>query len=1184
MSSCGEEDHNDNLSDYEEPVNGEENFEDSIYNLMAEYFSSHSELSYEDMPEFLEFIGLAEEWGGQEEKDFLWKSFEKHSKNGKVTLESTKKGFGEFLLNQPEERISRISLGLNNNLVNNLAKMNKKEQEKDDNDYVDTTGVDYESTLNETEPEFLRKIYNIFLLLDVPNSDKILMSPIEGIEKNYDFFKVYTEDINDFLSLFSENNSHKGYFKVNKNKYKIVAKAMEDIIHSYKGSVEQQTDDFGLYGDKIQNYGDVLDDINSIEQETKLLAGMIDPSKQDDYSKNMHYLHEIIFLSNQRQNKIDTLRIICTKYNGQLTELQEEFKQLQQQMIEAQNENNEEQVDKLLDEIFLLKQDKEKKYSEIESLNNELMAKEMQIQDLSSNIKQMEAFEESQKDEIVTLRSEVEQLKKDYEIGVNEVLKQIQLEEEKKVLNMQMNAQPQPLNTNMPSNINKDDSSHISDTSLGQLTSGYNTTNNDYTSQGISMADLDDDPKRQEYLELSKDALVSLNVKLNFENQQLTNKNGLLENQIKELQNQLDNAKKDLEKIREDLNSVKSDNMKLNNKVKELSEDAEMNKIFRPSNAFNYGERVSRLSIKGKEEEKKKNDLDSIGISSSEQMFMPSNTNQQKGSNKFTLNAISNQIEEDENEEDGDEIEQGKANFGNKDTKTETTKTFTKSIKFNQTQTSKLNPPQKRTNPKRHKQVTKPKEKTVAFQAATLNKQIVVEREFGEDNNNESSKPKTKETEMLNQLSDINEMKSLAETFTTETKKEEKPKQQTFTTEIQETFQIEKPKLYGQSINVFSIEKSQQNRLNFLANIQKMEAAATENENVKKEKPKRPRSISPDDLIGTSKILPKHDKEMKAKKERNIENDFLKMKSMYQAKVTKPANYIEQKQVTLIPPKQPKDFGSAETYDYLALKYENEVMEMIRGSGTSTSYELFTDIAYMIDPFKKTRTKVRMIIIGGKFSFKELTQNENAKQLEYSDLTKVSISEMNSNLLVLHFSNDIILESLRRTVLLMYIKNIIITKPSIKFEYKDTIHVTVNGKKTRLTSDFSTKNKNLLYQMMHFEGAIKYGHLYKKGQKIINYINFNERVVVLCDVGILYFDDPPKQPRHLIPLTNSIMNIVDDVEKYNRPFIFEILTANGEKHVFAARSEIERYLWMSAIEKVMDEYKEQLKKVDVKSS
>ena len=148
--------------------------------------------------------------------------------------------------------------------------------------------------------------------------------------------------------------------------------------------------------------------------------------------------------------------------------------------------------------------------------------------------------------------------------------------------------------------------------------------------------------------QLSKDALVSLNVKLNFENQQLTNKNGLLENQIKELQNQLDNAKKDLEKIREDLNSVKSDNMKLNNKVKELSEDAEMNKIFRPSNAFNYGERVSRLSIKGKEEEKKKNDLDSIGISSSEQMFMPSNTNQQKGSNKFTLNAISNQIEEDE--------------------------------------------------------------------------------------------------------------------------------------------------------------------------------------------------------------------------------------------------------------------------------------------------------------------------------------------------------------------------------------------------------------------------------------------------------------------------------------------------------------------------------------------------------
>jgi hypothetical protein len=83
---------------------------------------------------------------------------------------------------------------------------------------------------------------------------------------------------------------------------------------------------------------------------------------------------------------------------------------------------------------------------------------------------------------------------------------------------------------------------------------------------------------------------------------------------------------------------------------------------------------------------------------------------------------------------------------------------------------------------------------------------------------------------------------------------------------------------------------------------------------------------------------------------------------------------------------------------------------------------------------------------------------------------------------------------------------------------------------------------------------------------------------VLTNVGLLYFDDPNKQPKKLIPLIGSEVFRIDE-KKYKRKHCFEIKT-NGESYVFATNSVEDMESWIEEIKKFKKNYEKKIKNID----
>lgn len=75
---------------------------------------------------------------------------------------------------------------------------------------------------------------------------------------------------------------------------------------------------------------------------------------------------------------------------------------------------------------------------------------------------------------------------------------------------------------------------------------------------------------------------------------------------------------------------------------------------------------------------------------------------------------------------------------------------------------------------------------------------------------------------------------------------------------------------------------------------------------------------------------------------------------------------------------------------------------------------------------------------------------------------------------------------------------------------------------------------------------------------------------MLTNVGLLYYDDPSKQPQELFPVISSKISRVP-VEKYKRDHMFSIVSFNLEIE-FAAQNEEEYESWMKAFQDLQQEF------------
>ena len=239
--------------------------------------------------------------------------------------------------------------------------------------------------------------------------------------------------------------------------------------------------------------------------------------------------------------------------------------------------------------------------------------------------------------------------------------------------------------------------------------------------------------------------------------------------------------------------------------------------------------------------------------------------------------------------------------------------------------------------------------------------------------------------------------------------------------------------------------------------------------------------------------------------------------------------------------------------------------------------KFFTDEIQIISKNGLKKQKA-IIVISGTF-FYLLKANINMtciSKINNKKLKSISISSRNCNLILFSFENtqDIIIETYRRLEILRFIKYIINNK---KIKINISHILSINKKHGEKDSTNKKKNKNFGYTP-NFENAQKFGTLLKYQENLFS-SKFHERLVVLSNVGLMYFEENEKCPKVIIPIIGTTINFIN-VLGYEKLYCFQLITTNEESYIFASKIKKEFFDWIQEFSNIKKNYFFKLKEIE----
>ena len=394
----------------------EDEFKKKLNEKIEKYFKNHKFLEEKNLKEFLKEINL-DEWESEEEIQYLWIHLSQYSNTYQLNYEETKKGINDFIFDSTDNNMNnRMSLRISKRLSKNIK--NKEIKEKKNLKHL----------LEETEPEYLRKILCYFKMLHFQKREIITEQEIRNITQKCFLLKIYENDLIEFIHFFAEKieTDLNIEYKINRNEYFNIEQNLLNIIKPYKK--DYLNNKINEYGNSNSYYNEIINDIIDNEKESEIYSDFI----QQEYESDNNYLKdELIFLSERRQIKEEILREFCYKFENDIKELKDEYIKLNEQMTNLNNNNNEEydlKINNLMEEINALKRDKERKIDKINSLNNYIKDMEIENQKIINEKNEKENNIINLKNKIDDLLIKNQALETSYKFGVDEVLKKIQLE------------------------------------------------------------------------------------------------------------------------------------------------------------------------------------------------------------------------------------------------------------------------------------------------------------------------------------------------------------------------------------------------------------------------------------------------------------------------------------------------------------------------------------------------------------------------------------------------------------------------------------------------------------------------------------------------------------------------------------------------------------------------------------
>ena len=240
--------------------------------------------------------------------------------------------------------------------------------------------------------------------------------------------------------------------------------------------------------------------------------------------------------------------------------------------------------------------------------------------------------------------------------------------------------------------------------------------------------------------------------------------------------------------------------------------------------------------------------------------------------------------------------------------------------------------------------------------------------------------------------------------------------------------------------------------------------------------------------------------------------------------------------------------------------------------------KFLTDEVYII-PSNLLKKQKGILVISATFIYllKPNKQLSCISKAYIKSIKSISISSRNCNLILFSFekSTDIIIETFRRMSILKFIKEVLNEK-KIKV---DISHIFFNKKKNGENNDLSSIKKTKIFTFTpNFENAQKMGILSKYQENIFS-AKFNEKLVILCGIGLIYFEENEKTPKSIIPIIGTTIKYLT-VQNSERLFCFQLKTLNDETYIFGSKNQKEIMDWIHEFSLIKKNYFMKLKQIE----
>jgi len=274
-----------------------------------------------------------------------------------------------------------------------------------------------------------------------------------------------------------------------------------------------------------------------------------------------------------------------------------------------------------------------------------------------------------------------------------------------------------------------------------------------------------------------------------------------------------------------------------------------------------------------------------------------------------------------------------------------------------------------------------------------------------------------------------------------------------------------------------------------------------------------------------------------------------------------------------------KDFNNF--YDFKYLGYSHRVKNLFLLNNEKLNLDEFFSDGINVYFSKSNKQNCELIINCYSFYFLKPDSLELIIRINIKLLETILISTNNFNLLQLSFKDntDIIIESLQRMEILIFLQ-----KAMVKRNLEKEIQLIMSNKfyfrKKNGKNDSILTFKNKMFNLTpNFENAQKIGELLKYQENIFS-ASFHKKLIVLCSIGLIIFNDNNyKSPRNIIPIIGTSIKLIA-VQTNEKIYCLKLTTINDETYIFGSLKKKEILDWKRELSNFKKVYDFQMKQIN----